>query len=172
MKARVLKMEYILTEKGLFVPIILPLILQWMLIIDIGKGISKRNKKIVIIVWYLILGISGGVLYLCKFDRYLCYIWILIFIFGYPLLHKFALLGDKLNSDLSEREQKIYNKIIAVFIAITGCCIFVFAIFGGLSKFIVKGLRTEVALLSKILYIVLGILFIFRVIYEYSKLQR
>ena len=155
-------MEYILTEKGLFISIIVPLILQWMLIIDIGKGMSKRNKKIVTIVWYLILAISGGLLYLCKFDSYLCCIWILIFIFGYPVLYGFAKLGDKLNKGLSEKEQEIYNKIVSAFMNIAGCCIIIFGCFGGLSKFIVKGLEIETVMISKILYIVLGMLCIFR----------
>lgn len=156
------RLGYVLTEKGLVLPVIMPLVFQLMFMIDIQRKLSQRLKCMVTVVWYLFgIGI-GYLLYIYGFDNYLCYIWILLFVLGYPVLYAFSRLGDSLNQKLSVEEQKNYNKIINIFLSIVGIMIIAFVCLEGFWKFIVNNLEYKIAIISKILYTILGISCIFR----------
>lgn len=169
-------MEYILTEKGLVIPIIVPLVWQAIIVIDIVKRLAGTKRRMITIIWCLLGSITGGFLYLCGFNIYLCYIWILTYVIGYPVLYGFDKLGDLLNKDVPSEESKIDNIIdiiVCVFMSIVGCIVLVFVCLGGVSKFFTKGLEMRIAKLSEILYLFIGILcFIRAIIYGLGIIRR
>lgn len=154
-------MEYVLTQKGLVSPVVMPIVFQIMLVINIQKEMKPRESKIIVVAWYLLAVISSFVLYICKFDVYTLYIWILTFLLGYPVLYGFEKLGDRLNTDLSVEERVQYEKITGIFRKILGVLVLVFVLIGGVERFIANELDRKVVVLSKVLYIVLGILFLY-----------
>lgn len=91
------------------------------------------------------------------FDFYLCYIWILGVIAGYPILYFFSKLGDLINRDFTLEEQKMYYRISGIWVGIIGICILLFVLFGNFSEIVCKNLDSKTIFFSKFLYLLLGL---------------
>lgn len=153
-------MEYVLTQKGLCLPVIMPIVYQIMLIISMQREMKPKERKRITVGWYLLAVLTEAILYICKFDLYVCYIWILVFGLGYPVLYGFEKLGDRLNADLTAEEWKHYNQMTDIFRKIAGVIILAFVFMGGVERFIANKLDKKIVILSEILYAILGVLLI------------
>ena len=150
-------MDYILTEKGLILPIMIPLVFEMIVIIEIQRCMFPRMKWIFVATWYLFGIIIECFLFFYHFDFYICYIWILGVIAGYPILYFFSKLGDFVNKDLTLEEQKIYYRFSRVWVGIIGICILLFVLFGKFSEIVCKNLDSKTVFFSKCLYLLLGL---------------
>lgn len=150
-------MDYFLTEKGLILPIMMPLVWQIIVIIEIERCMFHRMKWIFVSAWYLFGIAIECLLYVCHFDVYVCYIWILGVIAGYPVLYLFSKLGNLINKDLTSEEQKIYFRFTSISVGIAGICIILFVLIGNFSEVVCKHLESKIIIFSKLLYLMLGV---------------
>lgn len=150
-------MDYLLTEKGLILPIMMPSVFEMIVIIEIQRCMFHRMKWLFVSAWYLFGIIIECFLYFYHFDFYLCYIWILGVIAGYPILYCFSKLGDLINRDFTSEEQKIYYRISGIGVGIIGICILLFVLFGKFNEIVCENLDSKTIFFSKFLYVLLGL---------------
>lgn len=150
-------MDYLLTEKGLILPIMIPLVFEMIVIIEIQRCMFHRMKWVFVSTWYLFGIIIECFLCFYHLDFYLCYIWILGVIAGYPILYFFSKLGDLINRDFTLEEQKMYYRISGIWVGIIGICILLFVLFGNFSEIVCKNLDSKTIFFSKFLYLLLGL---------------
>ena len=150
-------MDYLLIEKGLILPIMIPLVFEMIVIIEIQRCMFHRMKWVFVSTWYLFGIVIECFLCLYHFDFYLCYIWILGVIAGYPILYIFSKLGDLINRDFTLEEQKMYYRISGIWVGIIGICILLFVLFGNFSEIVCKNLDSKTIFFSKFLYLLLGL---------------
>lgn len=168
--------EYVLTERGLIIPIILPLEVQIMILIDIQSHMLKKIKTLIAFGHYLFGIISVSLLYMNQYGNYLCFIWGMMFLIGYPVLYIFFKLGDLTNQNLSKEEKIVYKKLSDIFtdvIAIFGFLVMILAFSDEFWGMIAKNLEFKIIALSKMVYVTLGLLCIARgLIYKKSSLWK
>lgn len=150
-------MDYLLTEKGLILPIMIPLVFEMIVIIEIQRCMFHRMKWVFVSTWYLFGIIIECFLCFYHLDFYLCYIWILGVIAGYPILYIFSKLGDLINRDFTLEEQKIYYNFSHVWVRMIGICILLFVHFEKFNQIVCKNLDSKTAFFSKCLYLLLGL---------------
>lgn len=120
-------------------------------IIEIERCMFHGMKWIFVSIWYLFGIVIECFLLLYHFEFYLCYIWILGVIAGYPILYCFSKLGDLINRDFTSEEQKMYYRVSSIWIGIIGICILLFVLFGKFSGIDCKNLDSKTIFFSKFL---------------------
>lgn len=169
-------MEYILTERGLIIPIILPLEIQLMILIDVQSHMLKKIKPLIVFGHYLFGLISVSLLYMNQYGNYLCFIWGMMFLVGYPVLYIFFKLGDSKNQNLSTEAKIVYKKlsdIVTNVIVIFGFLVIALAFSDRFWMIIAENLEFKIIALSKMVYVTLGLLCIARgMLYKRSGLWK
>ena len=150
-------MDYLLTEKDLMFPIIIPLFFEIMVIIETQRCRFPQRKWVFALAWYLFGIIVECFLYLYHFDIFLCYIWILEVMAVYPIFYFFAKLGDLINKDLTLEEQQRYYDFLRIKSRMIGICILFFVCFEKFNLIIYKNLDNKTVFFSKFLYLLLGV---------------
>lgn len=156
-----------LTDTGLIITIITPLVFIMINLIEMQRKMEKKMRMACTAFLFVIMVVSSGIFYRCQFEPYFCFIWLITLLAGYPILYFLSYLGNRIENhvpkDLTVNEMEVGKKMVEKSYSnvqkILGISIVVAVMLNIFLKFFLLDVEHTMRLLSNILYILVGISF-------------
>lgn len=103
-----------LTDTGLIITIITPLVFIMINLIEMQRKMEKKMRIACTAFLFVIMVVSSGIFYRCRFEPYFCFIWLITLLAGYPILYFLSYLGNRIEDhvpkDLTVNEMEVGKK--------------------------------------------------------------